>query len=196
MLAEKKFGSLVDNQASMLFSTVATASVLDLNTDGFADTIYIVSMGGQVYKWSIANPGEDRINDSSGLRTQPNWPFKLFFQAAPVTIGNGPGAVTYYKNFMFPPAATYVRGKLYLAFGSGERRNLPFAGDPNATETGENNRFYVVMDSDPFENASPVLATITESRPDRLQWQRLGGYIQQQGLLLLGRRRREVRHQR
>jgi type IV pilus assembly protein PilY1 len=163
VLAEKKFGSAVDNQASMLFSTVASASVLDLNSDGFADTIYIVSMGGQVFKWSIADPGEDRINDSSGLRTQPNWPYKLFFEAAPATIGSGAGAVTYYKNFMFPPAAAYVRGKLFLAFGSGERRNLPFLGDPDATETGENNRFYVVADSDPYEIASPALVTITEA---------------------------------
>jgi len=159
VLAEKKFGSLVDNQASMLFSTVGSASVLDLNSDGFADTIYIVSMGGQVYKWSIAHLGEDRINDGSGLRTQPNWPYKLFFEAAPVTIG----AETYYKNFMFPPAAAYTSGKLYLAFGSGERRNLPFAGDPDASETGENNRFYVMVDSDPFEMAGPALATITEA---------------------------------
>ncbi len=159
VIAEKKFGSLVDNQASMLFSTVGSASVLDLNFDGFADTIYIVSMGGQVYKWSIAKPGEDRINDSSGLRTQPSWPFKLFFQAAPATIG----ANTYYKNFMFAPAAAYKSGKLFLAFGSGERRSLPFAGDPDASETDENNRFYVMVDSDPYERASPALATITES---------------------------------
>ncbi len=160
VLAEKKFGSVVDNQADMLFSVVSTASVLDLNFDGVADVIYVGDMGGNVWKWSIHPPGEDRSNDGSGLRTQPNWPFKKFFAAAPVTIGGG-GGVTYYKNFMFAPAAAYKNGALHLAFGSGERRNLTFRGDVN--NNGENNRFYVMVDSDPYEVAAPPLATITEA---------------------------------
>jgi type IV pilus assembly protein PilY1 len=163
VIAEKKFGSVADPQASMLYSVVSTPSVLDLNFDSVADVIYVGDMGGNVWKWLIHNPGEDRINDGSGLRTQPSWPFKAFFTAAPATIGGGVNAVTYYKNFMFPPAAAYFNNKLYLAFGSGERRDLPFAGDPDATELGENNRFYVMIDSDPYEIASPALATITES---------------------------------
>ena len=157
VLAEKKFGSIVDNQADMLFSTVGTTSVLDLNFDGVADVIYVVDMGGNVWKWAIHPAGEDRINDASGLRTQPNWRFRKFFAAAPATIGT----VTYYKNFMFPPAAAYQDGALYLAFGSGERRNLTYAGDTN--DTAENNRFYVMIDSDPYERASPALALITET---------------------------------
>ncbi len=161
VLAEKKFGSIADPQASMLYSIVGTPSVLDLNFDGVADVIYAGDMGGNVWKWAIHNPGEDRINDASGVRTQPNWPFKAFFTAAPVTIGAGAGAVTYYKNFMFPPAAAYSKGQLYLAFGSGERRNLQFQGDPDATELGENNRFYVMIDSDPYE--AGALATIVEA---------------------------------
>jgi len=120
-------------------------------------------MGGNVWKWAIHDAGEDRINDGSALRTQPNWPIKAFFTAASATIGTGSGAVTYYKNFMFPPAAAFSSGQLFLAFGSGERRNLQFEGDPDASELGENNRFYVMVDSDPYELASPALATITEA---------------------------------
>ncbi len=161
VIAEKKFGSIADNQASMLYSVVSTPSVLDLNFDGTADVIYVGDMGGNVWKWSIHNTGEDRINDGSGLRTQPNWPFKAFFAVAPATIGAGAGAVTYYRNFMFAPAAAFSKGQLYLAFGSGERRNLQFEGD--AGDTTENNRFYVMIDSDPYEVASPALATITEA---------------------------------
>lgn len=159
VIAEKKFGAAVDPQADMLYSVPSTASVLDLNFDGVADVIYVGDMGGNVWKWVINQPGEDRINDGTGLRTQPvaQWPFKKFFVAAPATIGT----VTYYKNFMFPPAAAYKDGTLYLAFGSGERRNLTFPGDAGATT--ENNRFYVMIDSDPYEVASPALATITEA---------------------------------
>jgi type IV pilus assembly protein PilY1 len=163
VLAEKKFGSVADNQASMLYSVVSTPSVLDINFDGVADVIYVGDMGGNLWKWAIHDPGEDRIHDGSGLRTQPSWPFKAFFTAAPATIGGGAGAVTYYKNFMFPPAAAYSNGTLFLAFGSGERRNLQFEGDPDATELGENNRIYVMIDSDPYETASPAFATLTEA---------------------------------
>ncbi|MBW2493734.1 MAG: hypothetical protein JRE43_03195, partial [Deltaproteobacteria bacterium] len=161
VLAEKKFGSVADPQASMLYSIVGTPAVLDLNFDGVADVIYAGDMGGNIWKWTIHDAGEDRINDGSALRTQPNWPFKAFFTAAPATIGGGAGAVTYYKNFMFPPAAAYSHGRLYLAFGSGERRNLQFEGDSDASALGENNRFYVVIDSDPYETAG--LATILET---------------------------------
>jgi type IV pilus assembly protein PilY1 len=161
VLAEKKFGSVADNQASMLYSVVGTSSVLDLNFDGVADVIYVGDMGGNIWKWSLHLPGEDRINDGSGLRTQPNWPFKKFFYAAPQSIKVGSVTTTYYKNFMFPPAASYSGGRLYLAFGSGERLNLQFAGE--TTDPAENNRFYVMIDSDPYEVSSPALATITES---------------------------------
>ena len=157
VIAQKKFGAAVDPQPTMLHSVVSTPSVLDLNFDGVADVIYVGDMGGNVWKWAIHNAGEDRVNDGSALRTQPNWPFKKFFAAAPATIG----AVTYYKNFMFAPAAAYKNGTLFLAFGSGERRNLTFGGD--VADVTENNRFYVMIDSDPYEVASPALATITEA---------------------------------
>jgi hypothetical protein len=62
---------------------------------------------------------------------------------------------------MFPPAAAFSSGQLFLAFGSGERRDLQFEGDDRKPD--ENNRFYVMIDSDPFEIASPALATITEA---------------------------------
>jgi len=114
-------------------------------------------MGGNLWKWSIHNAGEDRVNDGSGLRTQPNWRFRKFFQAASATIGT----VTYYKNIMFPPAAAYKDGALYIGFGTGERRNLSFPGDAGATT--ENNRFYVMIDTDPYETVWPALATITEA---------------------------------
>jgi type IV pilus assembly protein PilY1 len=161
VLAEKKFGSVADPQASMLYSVVSTPAVLDLNFDGYADVIYVGDMGGNVWKWAIHSAGEDRINDGTGLRTQPNWPFKAFFAAGPQTTGSGAGVVTYYRNFMFPPAATLSNGQLFLAFGSGERRNLQFEGDPVASELDENNRFYVMIDSDPYETGS--IATITEA---------------------------------
>jgi type IV pilus assembly protein PilY1 len=160
VLAEKKFdAAATDAQADMLYTIVSTPAVFDLNVDGFADVIYVGDLGGQVFKWVIADIGEDRVNDGSGLRTQPNWPFKLFFQA-PVTNISG---TNYYKNFYFSPAATFYGGKLWLAFGSGERRHLPYQGEAGEDE---NNRYYVMSDIDPYEQAGTPLATLTEAVTD------------------------------
>jgi type IV pilus assembly protein PilY1 len=149
-----------DAQEEMKYAIVARPSVLDLNADGFADLIYFVDMGGQVFKWVIAAPGEDCVNDGACDATQPDWPFKLFFTAPIGTISG----TDFYKNLFFSPAAAYSGGRLWLAFGSGERRSLSFAGvggDPDA-EPGENNRYYVMSDPDPYENMMVPLVTLTE----------------------------------
>ncbi len=55
--------------------------------------------------------------------------------------------------------------RLWLAWGTGERTNLRFA-DPDTSSSDDNNRLYAVMDLDPYELASPVLATLTEADLD------------------------------
>jgi len=165
VIAEHTFDSAAtDAHADMKYAFVAPPAVLDLNSDGYADVAYFVDMGGQVFKWVFHDPGEDRVNDvdTSPPSSQPAWTFKLFFKAP--TAGPYSG-YTYYKNFFFPPAAAYSDGKLWLAFGSGERRSLAFAGvggDPDTINT-ENNRYYVVSDIDPYELQSPAQATLLES---------------------------------
>ncbi len=142
-----------DPEKNMCFSFVASPAVLDLNFDGFADVIYAVDMGGQVFKWVISALGEDRVNDGSGLRTQPSWPFRRFFKAPTTSFGGD----TYYKNLFFPPAATLIGGQLWLAFGSGERLHIGYLGDGSADDPDaddENNRFWVMTDLDPFESGS------------------------------------------
>ena len=99
------------------------------------------TLGGRVYKWVVTDVGGDPINgaDASDDANQPNWPFKLFFQA-PVVTASGK---SYYKNFFTSPAAGLEHGKLWVAFGSGERENLAYVGNASIDE---NNRFYVVND--------------------------------------------------
>jgi len=160
VLGERKFDGAAavnpNSQEAMLYSVVSTTAVVDLNFDGAADVIYVGDMGGNLWKWLIHDPGEDPVLDATADRSQPNWPFKKFFGAAKATVGG----VDYYKNIMFAPSVAYKDGALYIAFGTGERRNLTFGGDDS--DTAENNRFFVVIDSDPFETASPALGTITE----------------------------------
>jgi hypothetical protein len=69
------------------------------------------------------------------------------------------GGTAYFKNLYFPPAGALAQGKLWLAFGSGERRNLSYLGDASLDE---NNRYYVVNDPDPLE-LGVGLPAVTES---------------------------------
>jgi len=158
-LAVKRYdASASDAQADMEFAIPSTPSVFDLNGDGFADVIYVGDLGGQLFKWSINNIGEDRVNDASpaGTYTQPNWPFKKFFQA-PVTSISGD---KFYKSFYYPPSGTRIGKTIYLAMGSGERSDLGFEG---FASKDENNRFYVMTDPDPYEVNPVPFPTLVES---------------------------------
>jgi Tfp pilus tip-associated adhesin PilY1 len=149
--------SASDAQTSLRFATVMNPAVFDLNADGFADLVVFGDMGGRVYKWVVHDLGGDPINGSapSDDVDQPQWPFKLFFQA-PVLTASGE---TYYQNFFTSPAAALENGVLWMAFGAGERDDLPYVGN---SSIDENNRFYVVKDVDPFERAPTPLPTIHE----------------------------------
>jgi hypothetical protein len=156
VLAEKKFDSGAgDATADMDYTIPSTPAVFDLNADGFADVVYVGDLGGNLWKWVIHPIGEDRVNDASGLRTQPNWPFKKFF-SAPVIQKSGDD---YFKNIFQPPAGALVGGQLWLAFGAGERSAIGFHG---ISATDENNRYYVMRDLNPLEQGTP-LPTIVEA---------------------------------
>jgi type IV pilus assembly protein PilY1 len=136
----------------MCFALASTPAVFDVDFDGFADVIYVGDAGGSLWKWAIGDVGEDRVNDGSGLKTQPAWEFGRFFRAPRTTISGD----TYYKSFFTTPAGALDGGQLYVALGTGERTNLGFEGV--TSNTGENNRFYVLIDSDPYENVAGIPA--------------------------------------
>jgi len=156
VIAEKKYNAAApDPTSGMQYAIPSTPAVFDLNADGFADVIYVGDMGGNVWKWVIHPMGEDRVNDLSGVRTQPTWPFKKFFSAPTTTISGD----TFFKNIFHPPAGAFVGGQLYLAFGSGERASIGYHGHPG---NDENNRYYVMRDPNPLEQG-PSLPTIVET---------------------------------
>jgi type IV pilus assembly protein PilY1 len=158
VIAEKKFDSTAtDATADMLYAMPATPAVFDLDGDTYADVIYVSDIGGNVFKWVIKGVGEDRVNDGSGLKTQPNWPFKVFFSAPKVTVS----AVDYYKSFYMRPAGTYLSGNIWLAFGSGERNNI--ATEAVVGDDSENNRFYTIKDIDPLERLGTPMGTLAET---------------------------------
>jgi type IV pilus assembly protein PilY1 len=131
--------------ADMEYAIPSAPAVLDLNFDGFADVVYIGDLGGQLWKWDIHAIGEDMDVDPE----MDNWLIGVFFRAyEQATWTGGP---SHYHSFFFPPAASFVKGKLVVAFGTGEREDLRDGGDPSTTD--ENNRFYVVRDDFPTGSA-------------------------------------------
>jgi Tfp pilus tip-associated adhesin PilY1 len=141
-------------QRSMLYAIPSTPGVYDIDFDGFADAIYVGDLGGNVWKWVISDVGHDPINSASTSTAQPAWHFEKFFSTPPYPAPPAAGP-RHYRSFFFAPSATLKSGTLWLAFGSGERANLNYAGVTNTPPVDENNRFYAVKDMDPFADAVP-----------------------------------------
>ena len=147
----------VNPERSMHYAMAATPAVYDLDFDGFADVVYAGDLGGNVWKWVIEDVGIDPVNGATTDTSQPNWPFKKFFSAPIYDSGTN----KYFKSFYYAPSATFKSGKLWLAFGSGERANLQFEGF--AVTDDENNRFYAVQDLDPLEDLVTPLPVLDET---------------------------------
>ena len=161
VLALKRFNPTAaagEPESEMIYAIPSTPTVLDLDFDGFADIILVGDLGGQVWKWVIQPIGEDRVNDGSptGDYSQPNWPFRKFFEA-PIVNSDG---LNYHKSIYFPLAAAYRGKTLWYAFASGERNNIQF---PGLSGPDENNRMYTLRDIDPLENGVSPASTLDEA---------------------------------
>ncbi len=126
-----------DGLGQMKFAIPSAPAVLDIDFDGFADRVYIGDLGGQVWKWDISSVGVDTDADPE----IDNWTANVFARAYSLAAwSGGPG---HYHSIFAPPSAAFNKGKLVLAFGTGEREDLLYAGVPGDSE---NNRFYVMAD--------------------------------------------------
>lgn len=137
---------------NMIYGLPSEPAVLDTNFDGFADVVYIGDLGGQVWKWDISALGEDS-SGADGIID--NWPHGIFFTAPVVSVAGDDR----YKSFFYPPVAGFAHNVLRLAFASGERDQLHYAGPP---AQDENNRLYVVKDYYPT-GFSAFASTFTEA---------------------------------
>ncbi len=147
-----RFGYDVTDRPTMIYGLPSAPAVIDLDSDGFSDVVYIGDMGGQMWKWDISDVGEDTAGDAD----IDNWDSGIFFETPSVTLASGD---PHFRSFFYPPAASYYRGKLILAFGSGERQQLLYEGD---TTVADENRFYVMTDRNPI-GASAFPGALDES---------------------------------
>lgn len=147
-------------ERSMHFSFAATPAVYDLDADGYADVVYAVDLGGNIWKWVIKGVGWDSVNSVSTDYDQNSyWSFGKWFQA-PTYFNSGTGQ-RWWKSFFFPPTAVLKKGKLWIAVGSGERANLAFVG--NASTPADNNRFYSILDSDALWTSGVPATALVET---------------------------------
>jgi hypothetical protein len=135
---------------TMKFGMPSTPAVLDLDFDGFSDVVYVGDLGGQMWKWDIQEVGLD--GDADPL--VDNWTAGVFFRSIPEVLDSGD---SHYRSFFYPPTAAFEKGKLTVAFGSGEREELRYEG---VEDEDDNNRFFVIQDLYPTgAGAFPVAKT-------------------------------------
>jgi type IV pilus assembly protein PilY1 len=145
-----------DNQLSKMTAALPmNPAVLDINFDGFVDLIYVGDTIGQLWKWDLSEIGV--VNTGTGLID--NWPAGVFFEA-PVSPNS------HYRSLFQPPVASFIDGRLVLAFGTGERTDLHLSH-----AAGDENRFYVIDDPDPVGPTSIPSAPYDESNLSQLNGQ-------------------------
>jgi Tfp pilus tip-associated adhesin PilY1 len=136
--------------ANMKYAIAAEPAVIDLDSDGFADLVYIGDAGGQMWKWDIHAVG----SPATGPIPTTVWPAGRLFESKPATIAAG---LLHYHSIFQGAAAALEKGVLTLSFASGERADLGYMGDPNTADPNnpmglydDNNRFWVVQDKHPM----------------------------------------------
>ncbi len=173
LLAAKRFeassvvcsSSPVPAECEMKYAIASQPAVFDLDSDGFADVVYVGDLGGNLFKWVVKAVGDDPINNTSSDKdvSQPDWPFGVFFRAnhSGADQANPSYGSDHFNSFFFPPTGAKRYGELRLAIGAGERA-APEAGLEDGDDSN-NNHFYVLRDSDPFEHEYGAILTHVES---------------------------------
>jgi hypothetical protein len=110
-------------------SIAGDVTLIDVNSDGYADYAYAADTGGNIYRM-------DFVDADKTARTSGNWTSRRVAYTNGDSSDNG-------RKFLFAPAAFVTGTKVYLAIGSGDREH------PLQTQypyTDVVNRFYVYKD--------------------------------------------------
>ena len=183
VLGEKRFREISesgvnvgDPRLEMQYAIASAPAVFDTDSDEFADVIYVGDLGGNVWKWVIGERNDnylaDAVNDSAADVSQPNTTFHIFFSAKPTvtsSLGATYNGANYYHSFFYPPVGALRGDQLWLAMATGERADLQRAAGPDdAMQTGDNNRFYVVIDPNPYDALVLPPSGIRPAPPQRV----------------------------
>lgn len=117
-------------------SVVADISLVDIDSDGFTDYAYAVDLSGNVWRVNFVNP--ELTTEVIG---EGEW------EATKIAYTSGGS-----RKFMHAPSVMPYNGKVYLAFGSGNRERPLESNYPYKQNIDD--RFYVFLD-DPLATGTP-----------------------------------------
>lgn len=146
---------------SMVFSAPAAPLPLDLDNDGFIDTVYMGDMGGNMWRFRLCprDPvcyacGLDTYYDDTPLGyTDPcgtcdtsSWSGSLFYRATDVERGSGltPASYSHKQIFTSATATKDAGGYVWVYFGTGEN-NDPTVKPTDTSDT--KNRLFGIKDT-------------------------------------------------
>jgi type IV pilus assembly protein PilY1 len=122
----------------MNFSFASSVSVVDENSNGFVDKIYVGDLGGQMWRFGqvAVDAGNNPLTFPDCNENINSWTGHVLFRAPSYVVD----AVTYTRKFYHPPSITLERGYDLVFMGSGDR-------DSACSQTTAADRIYCVKDT-------------------------------------------------
>jgi len=133
------------NNGSMDFSMPAAPYAVDMDGDGFIDTVYMGDLGGNIWRFRLCSASAGTsCGHSSG-----DWTGSLFFSSTNVERGSGLSTPSQSHKQIFTSVTGSVdtRNNIWIYFGTGEN-NDPTVKPADTSDT--KNRLYGVMEDPNF----------------------------------------------
>ncbi len=115
----KKFFDDGVDQVDMDYSIASTVSVVDENSNGFVDKLYVGDLGGQMWRigqFSV-DAGGNPLSFPASDENINRWTGQVIFRAPTYVMD----AVTYPRKFYYPPSVTLEKGYDLVLMGTGDR---------------------------------------------------------------------------
>jgi len=106
--------------ADMNYSFPSAVTVVDADSNGFVDKIYIGDLGGQMWRFGKFTDGAGSpLAFPDADENISNWTGEILFQAPDYVVDS----TTYKRKFFYPPAVTLERGYDLIFMGTGDRQD-------------------------------------------------------------------------
>jgi len=106
--------------ADMNYSFPSAVTVVDADSNGFVDKIYIGDLGGQMWRFGKFTDGAGSpLAFPDADENISNWTGEILFQAPDYVVDS----TTYKRKFFYPPAVTLERGYDLIFLGTGDRQD-------------------------------------------------------------------------
>ena len=122
------------SEPNMEYSFPGSPALLDIDLDGFTDTIYIGDMGGSMWRVRMCTAADDNSCNTA------NWTASRLFQPTGSLVGR--------PIYTMPAAAKDASGELWVYWGTGDRVDI--------TTEGATDNFFAVKESSNFTGTRTV----------------------------------------